>query len=160
MIVLKNAEAVEPYWSVLPSELCYWPWGKLRQILCIPNREPALSIGFVMHCELNYKSSQWKTGSYSRFWGSGSPSEVATLLDSEDEGTMLLWNLVNYTSNNSASHPRRLLSSATPLWEPLILQHYLFGRCNSISWTWDWDVLPEQIFMKFNAELDSDITHT
>jgi hypothetical protein len=36
----------------------------------------------------------------------------------EDEGTMLLWNIGNYTCNDMMLHPRRLASSAARLWEP------------------------------------------
>jgi hypothetical protein len=36
------------------------------------------------------------------------------LLDPEDEGTVILWNIRDSTPNDTALHPRRAESSATP----------------------------------------------
>jgi hypothetical protein len=50
----------------------------------------------------------------------------------EDEGTMILWNVRNYS-------PKRLESSATPLWEFQILCHWV----HSITvWAVDLDPVP------------------
>ena len=41
--------------------------------------------------------------------------EEQPLLGLEDEGTKILRNVGSYSSNDKASHPKRLESSATPL---------------------------------------------
>jgi hypothetical protein len=45
------------------------------------------------------------------------------LLDPKDEGTTLAWNVRNYSSNDTASYPRIIESSATLSWQPRISQH-------------------------------------
>lgn len=45
-----------------------------------------------------------------------------TLLDPEDIGTMIRRNVGKYTPNDTATHPRTLTHSATPLGEPQISQ--------------------------------------
>jgi hypothetical protein len=38
------------------------------------------------------------------------------------EATLALQNVMNYTPNNTASHPRQLEPSTAPLWEPKLSQ--------------------------------------
>ena len=42
------------------------------------------------------------------------------LHDPENEGITIFRNVGKYSSNDTASHPRRLESSAPPIWEPQI----------------------------------------
>ena len=46
------------------------------------------------------------------------------LRDLEYEGITVLWNILNYLSDNTASYPKRLRSSETPLWELYISHLY------------------------------------
>lgn len=45
---------------------------------------------------------------------------LLALFDQENEGTTILSTVRNYTPDNTASYPRRISSSATPLREPQI----------------------------------------
>lgn len=55
--------------------------------------------------------------------GSGSRKKCSLLglLDAEEEGTVILWNVEKYSTRNVASHSRRLESSSIALWGPQIL---------------------------------------
>jgi hypothetical protein len=54
---------------------------------------------------------------------SGSNFQRRILFECEDEGLMILWNVLNSAPNSTVSHPRRLESSAAPMWEPQIFQN-------------------------------------
>lgn len=53
-------------------------------------------------------------------------STLLGLLNLEDEGTTILRNVGNYLPVDRAYHPRRLVSSVTPLLEPLISQCFVY----------------------------------
>ena len=63
------------------------------------------------------------------FWRTASPSSLGPSSPeshSEYEGTVLLWNVANYTCSEIVSHTRRLASSAALLREPQILHDSSF----------------------------------
>lgn len=47
-----------------------------------------------------------------------SHSYVLKVPDLESEGITIPWNIANYSPSHTAPHPRRLVPSPTPLWEP------------------------------------------
>jgi hypothetical protein len=50
-----------------------------------------------------------------------SSERLLQLLDHEDRGTKVYYNCMNHSANATASHPRRLPSTATSPYDPSIL---------------------------------------
>jgi len=103
-------------WTSLEKYILWRPWDV--------HSHAAKDASFVWCDAIQLVSSLWFfIGSYFLHVQLCRPSRMTSgLLDSEDEGTVILQNIRNYTPNNTESRPTRLDTSAHLLIMDLLLQ--------------------------------------